>query len=114
MPQLDAVLETALYVDDLDRAVRFYSETLGLPLKFQSTDWSEFVTGETTLALHPASPQNPAGKIQLGFGVSDIQAFYRDMTAQGFEFTQPPTSEAGSTLARFRDADGTEYSVSGE
>jgi len=102
------------FVADMEQAVRFYSETLGLPLKFQSTDWSEFVTGETTLALHPASPHNPAGKIQLGLHVSDIEAFYRDMTAKGFKFTQSPTLEAGSRLARFLDSDGTEYSVSGE
>jgi lactoylglutathione lyase len=102
------------FVADMEQAVRFYRETLGLPLKFQSPDWSEFVTGETTLALHPASSQNPAGKIQLGFRVRDIEAFYREMTAKGLTFTQPPTSEASSTLARFLDSDGTEYSVSGE
>jgi hypothetical protein len=27
-------------------------------LKFESPGWSEFVTGETTLALHPASDKN--------------------------------------------------------
>jgi hypothetical protein len=28
--------------------VRFYRDMLGLPLKFESPGWSEFVTGETT------------------------------------------------------------------
>jgi hypothetical protein len=50
-------------------------------VKFESPGWSEFVTGETTLALHPASDKNPAGKVELGFTVPDVEAFYRDMTA---------------------------------
>jgi catechol 2,3-dioxygenase-like lactoylglutathione lyase family enzyme len=101
-----------VFVADMNQAVAFYRDTLGLPLKFQSPEWSEFATGETTLALHPASPRNPAGKAQLGFNVPDLQAFYREMTAKGLQFTQVPTPEAGSLLAQFVDAQGTEYSVS--
>lgn len=55
------------FVSDMGKAVKFYRDVLGLQLKFESPDWSEFVTGETTLALHPASEKNPAGKIELGF-----------------------------------------------
>jgi lactoylglutathione lyase len=99
------------FVADMDRAVQFYRDTLGLPLKFQSPDWSELVTGATTLALHKASPENPAGRVQLGFHVPDLQAFYREMTAKGYTFTQPPTLEARSNLARFIDSEGTEFSV---
>jgi len=43
------------FVTDMGRAVRFYRDVLGFPIKFESPGWSEFVTGETTLALHPAS-----------------------------------------------------------
>jgi predicted enzyme related to lactoylglutathione lyase len=72
------------------------------------------VTGDTTLALHPASPKNPAGTIQLGFGVSDIRAFYVEVMAKGVKFTLPPTEEEGATLARFLDSEGVECSVSGK
>ncbi|MGB9245394.1 MAG: VOC family protein [Candidatus Acidiferrales bacterium] len=47
------------YVADMGRAVKFYRHVLGLQLKFESPEWSEFVTGETTLALHPATPSIP-------------------------------------------------------
>ncbi len=47
------------FVGDMDSAVEFYRDALGLPLKFQSPFWSEFETGETTLALHPAWPTIP-------------------------------------------------------
>jgi catechol 2,3-dioxygenase-like lactoylglutathione lyase family enzyme len=49
------------FVADMDKAVKFYRDVLGLKLKFESPDWSEFVTGETTLALHPASPSGVGG-----------------------------------------------------
>jgi len=55
------------FVADMNRAVKFHRDVLGLPLKFESPGWSEFVTGETTLALHPASEKNPAGTVELGF-----------------------------------------------
>jgi catechol 2,3-dioxygenase-like lactoylglutathione lyase family enzyme len=42
------------FVSDMDRAVKFYRDTLRLRLKFSSPHWSEFVTGDTTVALHPA------------------------------------------------------------
>jgi catechol 2,3-dioxygenase-like lactoylglutathione lyase family enzyme len=58
------------FVTDMDKAVKFYRDVLGLRVKFESPGWSEFVTGETTLALHPASDKNPAGKVELGQGRS--------------------------------------------
>jgi catechol 2,3-dioxygenase-like lactoylglutathione lyase family enzyme len=47
----------------MDKAVKFYRDVLGLKVKFESPGWSEFVTGDNTLALHPASDKNPAGKL---------------------------------------------------
>lgn len=105
---------TIKFVADMDSAVRFYRDVLGLPFKFQSPGWSEFATGATTLALHAASEKNPAGKVQLGFAVPDLDQFYREMTAQGIQFTRPPESVEGSRVARFLDQDGVECSVSGE
>ena len=55
MVQLSYVIE---FVGDMERAVKFYRDVVGLPLKFQSPEWSEFSTGDTTLALHPASKRD--------------------------------------------------------
>ena len=100
------------FVSDMAEAVAFYRDVLGLPLKFQSPYWSEFATGTTGLALHPASAANPAGTVQLGFGVPDLAAFYARLSAAGVTFTQPPTLEEGRLLARFLDPQGKEISVS--
>jgi catechol 2,3-dioxygenase-like lactoylglutathione lyase family enzyme len=101
------------FVADMETAVAFYRDTLGLRLKFQSPGWSEFVTGETTLALHPASGKNPAGTCEIGFSVDDIDAFHLEMAAEGVKFTRPPTDEHGRKLATFIDCDGAEVSLSG-
>lgn len=101
------------FVSDMDSAVAFYRDALGLNLRFQSPSWSEFDTGETTLALHPASEDNPAGSLQLGLGTTDIDNFYAAGQAEGLVFTSPPTEVHGTRIARFRDIDGAEISVSG-
>jgi lactoylglutathione lyase len=99
------------FVGDMTRAVSFYRDVLGLPLKFESPGWTEFTTGETTLALHPASDKNPAGSLQLGFGVADIQTFYDKMVGSGVEFTMRPKTESGALLARFLDSEAAECTV---
>ncbi|PYU14203.1 MAG: hypothetical protein DMG29_10180 [Acidobacteria bacterium] len=102
------------FVPDMDRAVHFYRETLGLPLKFQSPGWSEFLTGETTLALHAADADHPAGQMRLGFRVPDLRAFGAEMAAKGMQFTMPPTMQFGVLMAQFMDSEGTEVSISGD
>jgi lactoylglutathione lyase len=100
------------FVSDMDRAVRFYRDVLGLPLKFQSPGWSEFSTGETSLALHPASEKNPPGSIELGFGVSNLERFHLEMSAKGVQFTLAPTKQKfEGTLAQFLDSEGARCSV---
>ena len=100
------------YVADMNKAVAFYRDTLGLELRFQSPGWSEFSTGETTLALHGASDEHPAGSSSIGFVVDDIDAFYN--SDKGIEFTSPPTETFGHRIARFKDCDGAECGVSGK
>jgi predicted enzyme related to lactoylglutathione lyase len=103
------------FVVDMDKAVKFYRDVVGLTLKFESPGWSEFATGETILALHPATDKNPAGEVELGFTVADVEAFYRDMSAKGVQFTMPPKKQDfGGVLAQFVDSEGAHCSVGAE
>ncbi len=103
------------FVADMDRAVRFYRDVLGLALKFQSPGWSEFETGDTILALHPASQKNLAGAVELGFNVPDLDKFHQEMTAKGVQFSMSPTKQDfGGLLAQFVDSEGAHCSVSGQ
>ncbi len=98
------------FVAEMDAGVAFYRDKLGLEPKFQSPFWSEFATGETTLALHPASEDNPSGSVQLGFGTNDLDSFYSRRGELGISFTQAPTDLHGTKIARFRDCEGAEVS----
>ncbi|HTT82766.1 MAG TPA: VOC family protein [Rhizomicrobium sp.] len=100
------------FVADMDRAVRFYRDTLGLPLKFQSPGWSEFSTGDVTLALHPASDRKPAGSVELGFQMNGLEKIHAEGEAAGIRFVAAPHREHGILLASFLDSEGAECSAS--
>src|SRR5687767_6237663 len=101
------------YVADMDAAVAFFRDKLGLEVRFRSPEWTEFSTGDTTVALHPASDSHPAGSALLGFGVEDLDAFFAEASADGVEFTSAPVETFGHRIARFKDSEGAECSVSG-
>jgi catechol 2,3-dioxygenase-like lactoylglutathione lyase family enzyme len=101
------------FVADMDRAVAFHRDTLGLTLKFQTPGWSEFDTGQTTLALHAASDKNPAGSVELGYTVEDLKTFYAARAERGVTFIEPPHELHGSLLSTFLDSEGAECSLSG-
>ena len=91
------------FVTDMDAAVKFHRDVLGFPLKFQSPGWSEFVTGETTIALHQADAVHPAGTVRLGISVPDLRAFHEQLSAAGVKFTKAPSMQFGVLLAEFID-----------
>jgi lactoylglutathione lyase len=102
----------------MDRSVEFYRDKLGIPLKFQSPDWTEFQTGSTTLALHgggvpsagpPAGdPSKQAGHCSIGFNVENVDKTYEELQAKGVRFVMPPTQREneGIRLAVAIDPDG--------
>jgi len=102
------------FVGDMGKAVAFHREVLGLNLRFESPFWSEFDTGGTTLALHPASARNPAGTCQPGFRVADLKGMYAGREALGVAFSAEPSMQRGVLIGKFLDPDGAENSISGE
>ena len=109
---------TMIIVSDMSRSVEFYRDRLGLALKFESPEWSEFLTGTTTLALHggginrdhsPAENADKyAGTCSIGFNVEDVDKTYVDLKARGIHFVMPPTEREGEgiRLAVCVDPDG--------
>ena len=101
------------FVADMDKAVAFYRDKIGLTPKMTTPFWSEFATGDVTLALHPASAENPAGTTRLGFTTPDLASLHAGADAAGIAFTHAPREEHGVLLARIRDSEGAELSLSG-
>jgi lactoylglutathione lyase len=107
---------TMVMVSDMERSIRFYRDILGLKLRFQSPDWSEFDVGGTTLALHgggkPAPPshggEQTAGTASIGFDVEDVDKVYEDLKSKGARPVMSPTERSGEgiRLAVFIDPDG--------
>ena len=110
--QMTAIMAYVIkFVADMPATVKFYQEVLGLPLKFQSPQWSEFATGETTLALHQASAQNPAGTVQLGFHGPDHRSLQERLRLSGAVLTRPAEKEGGEIISEYRDPDGSRFSL---
>ena len=101
-----------VFVSDMGKAVKFYRDTLGLPLKFESPHWTEFANDGSTIALHPANAENPAGTCQLGFPVEGLDAMHQSLTSQGVKVVMAPrTEQYGIRQAVYADPDGLRFTL---
>jgi catechol 2,3-dioxygenase-like lactoylglutathione lyase family enzyme len=103
-------------VKDLDKALKFYQDKLGLRLAFydKKHDWICFDTGRTALSL--TMPWNKRAKKLIGartgvsFYVDDITKTYRTLKKNKVKFHLAPRREAwGGKLANFEDPDGNRF-----
>jgi catechol 2,3-dioxygenase-like lactoylglutathione lyase family enzyme len=102
-----------LMVTDFNRAVGFYTETLGLKLKSRyGDDWAEVELPGLTIGLHPTGERGPsaiqASGLSIGLGVNGIEQAMADLQAKGVRFAPPGVIDTGAErLANFRDPDQT-------
>ncbi len=107
-----------IMVSDMAGSVAFYRDVLGLPLRFETSHWTEFATEGATLALHiadggpSAARDSGAGQCRPGFSVPDLQAYHAHLLAQGVECVRAPEEVFGAWIAQYRDPDGMLLSVS--
>lgn len=107
---------TMVIVSDMTRSIAFYRDKLGLPLKFESPEWTEFATGATTLALHGGGQavnrggdqSKLAGTCSIGFNTDDLQRTFEELQKKGVNFVMPPSDreQEGIRLAVALDPDG--------
>lgn len=115
---------TILFVRDMARSIAFYRDLLGLNLKMESPEWSEFAPPATegcTLALHLAAGgslpavqegQIPAGHAHTGFLVDNIDTFAEKMAAHRVPVMRAvKTEDFGARMGVWRDPDGIPVSV---
>jgi catechol 2,3-dioxygenase-like lactoylglutathione lyase family enzyme len=100
------------YVTDLDDAISFYRDTLGLPLV--SVDFvARFDLDGVLIELVPVPPGSVVpgnGNARLCFSVSDLNDTVERLRARGIE-TSDIKNKKGGRIAFFRDPDGNELSL---
>ena len=114
---------TSVYVDDQEKALRFYTEVLGFAKKADFSRgpfrWLTVTSPEDPdgTELQLAQNDNPAAKayqqarFQQGqpaamFYTDDVKGDHERIRARGAEFTMPPTEVPGSTIATLNDTCG--------
>src|SRR5262244_1314197 len=114
---------TSVYVDNQERALRYYTEVLGFTKKADFSQgpfrWLTVASPEEPKGteLQLALNDNPAAKayqqamFQQGqpaamFYTDDVKSDYERIKARGAEFTMPPTEVTGSTIAMLNDTCG--------
>ena len=114
---------TTIYVDDQDKALRFYTDVLGLTGKADFSNsgyrWLTVVSPEEPegTELQLALSDNPAGKAYqqalfqqnqpaVMFYSDDVKADHERISARGGTFRMPPTDVTGSTIAQLEDGCG--------
>ena len=114
---------TSVYVDDQEKALRFYTEVLGFAKKADFSNgsyrWLTVASAEEPngTELQLALNNNPAAKTYQQalfqqnqpaamFFTDDVQADYERMKGHGAEFTMPPTDVTASKIAMLKDTCG--------
>jgi len=120
---------TTVYVDDQEKALRFYTQVLGFskkddfrngPYRWLTVTSPEDPDGiELQLALNddPAARAYQQAMFQQGqpavmFFTDGVERDYERIKARGAEFTMPPTQVPGSTIAQLKDTCGNLIQIS--
>ncbi len=99
-----------LLVSNMEKSIKFYSETLELPIKTRSNDWTEFFNNDTVLALHPAPKKKSMLKrgsgTLVGFEVTDLDSTVKRLREKRVKFFKKPKEEPFGKHAIVQDPDG--------
>jgi lactoylglutathione lyase len=96
-----------LSTEDLDESIRFYSETLGMPLKFR--DGAHFAAldgGSVTVALATAVDHPIPGHVVVGIKTADVDAAAKAVAASGGAIVKGPYDDAHERRAVVYDNKG--------
>jgi catechol 2,3-dioxygenase-like lactoylglutathione lyase family enzyme len=120
---ITGVRSVGIYVGDQDRAVEFWTKTLGFELLQdtamgndpQAPRWIEVAPPDKSVVLvlfTPAGQEDRVGTFSnVLFRVDDLTATYRDLSGQGVHFPEEPRQEFWGPWATFADPDGNTYGL---
>lgn len=108
---LGPIGQIAVHAGDLDAAVEFYRDVLGLPFIAQFPPGLAFFDCDGTRLMISAVEEGEGGTSTLYFNVPDIQSAYEALKSRGVEFVQEPhivhsSGDYELQMAFFRDPAG--------
>lgn len=110
---LSSIGQIFIRAKDLDRAVRFYRDTLGMPFLFQAPpQMAFFKCGEVSVMVGvPEQPELDHAASIVYYLVPDIEAAHATLRGRGVEFAVEPhlvyrAPDHDLWLAEFRDSEG--------
>ena len=123
MAKLNSVLETALYVDDIDRAINFYADVLGLASLYRDARMAAFdVGGKSVLLIFPRGgsletvhmpggtipPHDGSGPLHVAFAIPKDQLgeWETRLRDNRIEIEGRTQWKRGGESIYFRDPDG--------
>ncbi len=100
-------------VTDMDRAVAFYRDTLGLDVEQHEDQWSEVTAGDVKIGLNGSDGEQPGeGGGVIAFAADgSIEETVEGLKADGVEFDGEISEHPWGKIATFHDPDGTELQV---
>lgn len=116
MPKVTGVLETALYVEDLERAVQFYEKLFGFPrmvgidrlIALKVCDGQVLLICKRGASLTHVPPHDGQGQVHIAFAIpkSDYEAWEQRLQDLGVTIEQRTEWPEGGHSLYFRDPDG--------
>jgi len=110
------IWDVTFTVSDLERAVDFYERVLGLPKKYQFSNYAGFDCGGVEIGLAPSALRQAVDGIPVGeregapcvdLMVTDVDEAYRVLRGNGVRFLKEPHDTPwGGRIALFADPDG--------
>ncbi len=105
----------AVFVTDIERAIAFYRDALGLPVSKQGSFGAEFLEQEPHLGVHPAV--HPESRKLVGrdtgitFHVPQLLHFAGMLHEKGVTFVKEPTKMPFGVMAMIADPDGNRFAL---
>jgi predicted enzyme related to lactoylglutathione lyase len=100
----------AIFVNDIDRALTFYGDTLGFPLEKSGSFGGEFFAEGTHLSVHPANHAEAKALVGRHTGltirIEGLLHYCGQLHDRGVTFVAEPTQQAWGIMAMIRDPDG--------
>ena len=101
-----------LMAQDMDRAVAFYRDVIGLEPRFSSPMWSELTFGDAIVAMHGGG----SGELRstgLSFQIEDLSSAVREIERGGGRVTREPEDRPGEPirLAEAVDTEGNSFAL---